>query len=56
MTPGYHLNKRHWITIALGGDLPADEIEELIADSYALVARGLPRAVRATLPDRAGWS
>jgi predicted DNA-binding protein (MmcQ/YjbR family) len=35
---GYHLNKRHWITISLGGDAPDDLVERLIEDSYALVA------------------
>ena len=22
IVPGYHLNKRHWITVTLGGDVP----------------------------------
>jgi predicted DNA-binding protein (MmcQ/YjbR family) len=35
---GYHLNKRHWITIHLGGDAPDGLVERLIEDSYALVA------------------
>ena len=36
--PGYHMNKRHWITVTLDGSLPAQLIEELIEDSYDLVA------------------
>jgi predicted DNA-binding protein (MmcQ/YjbR family) len=36
--PGYHLNKRHWITITLGGDVPDDRVRELVLDSYELVA------------------
>jgi predicted DNA-binding protein (MmcQ/YjbR family) len=36
--PGYHLNKRHWITVTLDGSLPPTMIEELIEDSYDLVA------------------
>ena len=35
--PGYHLNKRHWMTITVGGDLPDAEIRDLIEDSYDLV-------------------
>src|SRR6478609_5891159 len=35
--PGYHLNKRHWMTITVGGDLPDEQIRELIEDSYDLV-------------------
>jgi predicted DNA-binding protein (MmcQ/YjbR family) len=38
ITPGYHMNKRHWITIALDGGLPQQLIDELIEDSYDLVA------------------
>ena len=47
--PGYHLNKRHWITLELTGDLPAQLAEELLEDSYDLVLNSLPRATRARL-------
>jgi predicted DNA-binding protein (MmcQ/YjbR family) len=36
--PGYHMNKKHWNTIILDGQLPAKLIQEFINDSYALVA------------------
>jgi predicted DNA-binding protein (MmcQ/YjbR family) len=39
VTPGYHLNKRHWITITLNADLPDDTVRDLIEDSYDLVKR-----------------
>jgi predicted DNA-binding protein (MmcQ/YjbR family) len=39
--PGYHMNKRHWITVALDGDVPADLLAELATESHRLVA---PRA------------
>ena len=35
--PGYHLNKRHWLTITLGGSAPDDLVRELIDGSYDLV-------------------
>ncbi len=35
--PGYHLNKRHWNTIVLSGQLSDDEIQGLILLSYNLV-------------------
>ncbi|GAC1500665.1 MAG: MmcQ/YjbR family DNA-binding protein [Candidatus Saccharimonadales bacterium] len=35
--PGYHLNKKHWNTLILTGQLPWDEVEGLIKHSYALV-------------------
>jgi len=36
--PGYHLNKKHWITIVLTGQLSLDEVKDLIVLSYNLVA------------------
>lgn len=42
--PGYHMNKKHWISVHLpSADVP---VAELIADSYDLVVAGLPRARR----------
>lgn len=37
---GYHLNKKHWNTILLTGQLPWDEIQALILHSYILVTEG----------------
>lgn len=34
---GYHLNKKHWNTIILTGQLPWDEVQGLIRHSYNLV-------------------
>jgi predicted DNA-binding protein (MmcQ/YjbR family) len=39
--PGYHLNKKHWNTIILTGQLPWDEVQDLIRHSYNLVT-GVP--------------
>jgi len=35
--PGYHLNKKHWNTILLTGQLSWSEIQDLIRHSYELV-------------------
>lgn len=35
--PGYHLNKKHWNTIVLSGQLPWEDIQALIKHSYLLV-------------------
>ncbi len=35
--PGYHLNKKHWNTLILSGQLSWDEVQDLIRHSYALV-------------------
>jgi predicted DNA-binding protein (MmcQ/YjbR family) len=36
--PGYHLNKRHWLTVTCGGGASDELVRELIAGSYDLVA------------------
>lgn len=35
---GYHLNKKHWNTILLSGQLPWEDVQGLIRHSYDLVA------------------
>lgn len=35
--PGYHLNKKHWNTIVLTGQLGWEEIQDLIRHAYLLV-------------------
>lgn len=35
---GYHLNKKHWNTIVLSGQLSDDEVKDLIRHSYELVS------------------
>jgi predicted DNA-binding protein (MmcQ/YjbR family) len=37
---GYHLNKKHWNTILLTGQLPWEEVQALILHSYILVTEG----------------
>jgi predicted DNA-binding protein (MmcQ/YjbR family) len=43
---GYHMNKKHWITVQVDGTLPDGLVEELIEDSYDLVVDGLPARAR----------
>jgi len=47
ITPGYHLNKRHWNTLLLDGSIPEKEIIGLIDHSYELVYKTFPRRMRA---------
>jgi predicted DNA-binding protein (MmcQ/YjbR family) len=49
ITPGYHTNKRHWITIRQDDALPDAEIARLIDHAYDLVRAGLTRAAKAAL-------
>ncbi|MFE9932577.1 MmcQ/YjbR family DNA-binding protein [Streptomyces sp. NPDC005533] len=48
IAPGYHMNKRHWNTVTVGG-IPDTMLRELVEDSYDLVVAGLPRAERLRL-------
>ncbi|MEV0320481.1 MmcQ/YjbR family DNA-binding protein [Streptomyces sp. NPDC050658] len=49
IVPGWHMNKRHWNTVTVDGELPDQQVRELIEDSYDLVVAGLPRAQRLRL-------
>ena len=40
--PGYHLNKEHWNTIVIDGNIPGLILLQLIDDSYGLVIGSLP--------------
>jgi predicted DNA-binding protein (MmcQ/YjbR family) len=44
--PGYHLDKRHWVTVVLDGSIATDEVSGWVDDSYDLVVDGLPRRIR----------
>ena len=37
ITPGYHMNKKHWITLNPGEKIDAQLIEDLVTESYLLV-------------------
>jgi len=43
ITPGYHLNKRHWNTVLLDGTLSEQMVADLVEDSYDLVVSKLSR-------------
>jgi predicted DNA-binding protein (MmcQ/YjbR family) len=49
ITPGYHTNKRHWITIRQDHALPDAEVSRLIDHAYDLVRAKLPRTAKAAL-------
>ena len=48
----YHMNKKHWNMVDLDGSVPSDLVLEMIDDSYDLVVKGMPRAVRAELQNQ----
>ena len=51
ITPGYHLDKRHWNTVRVDGSVPEQLVRDMVEDSYDLVVESLPKRVREDL----GW-
>lgn len=39
--PGYHMNKKHWNTVMLQGNLSSNEIKKMIDHSYDLILNSL---------------
>ncbi len=37
VTPAYHMNKVHWNTVTLGGDVSGDELKRMVERSYDLI-------------------
>ena len=44
ITPGYHMNKKHWITLEGGGTVDEKLVKQLVTDSYRLVVDALPKS------------
>lgn len=50
--PGYHMNKKHWNTVQIEGNLPTRLLVELIDHSYDLVVNGLSKKLQAELKNK----
>lgn len=46
ISPGYHLNKKHWITLSGLASLPEGLVQRLVRHSYNCVLKKLPRSLR----------
>ena len=49
--PGFHMNKKHWNTLVLDGELPFKLVKDLINHSYTLVYDKLPKKTRLILDE-----
>ncbi len=47
--PGYHMNKKHWITVRMKEGVPGKLIRKWIDNSYDLVVSGLSRSQKVRL-------
>jgi len=54
ITPGYHMNKKHWISLSAGEGIDAELVRELVLGSYRLVVAKLPRSRRPVDPEAWG--
>lgn len=43
ITPGWHMNKKYWISVYFNQDVPDNKIKELIKQSYDIVYQSLPK-------------
>ncbi len=47
--PGYHMNKLHWNTIIIDGELSDKFIKQMIAHSYTIIFDSLPKKTKKEL-------
>ena len=50
--PGYHMNKKHWISVYFNQDISDSKILELVTKSYHLVVSGLTKNQREQLQSK----
>lgn len=46
ITPGWHMNKKYWISVYFNQDVPDDKIKELVSNSYKIVLESLTKKER----------
>lgn len=56
VSPGYHMSKKHWVSVRAGEGLTEDLVRELVVDSYRLVVEKLPRRERPVDPETFGMT
>lgn len=46
VSPGFHMNKKHWNTVYIKKDLSEEKIKSLIKHSYSLVLDKIPKYIK----------
>ena len=49
ITPGFHMNKRHWVSVKFNSDVPDALQLRLIEHSYRQAGKNLPKKIRKEL-------
>lgn len=52
IVPGYYMNKIHWSTVYLDGNIPQDVIADLVYASYQLVRSSLSKKAQQGIPEK----
>ena len=47
--PGYHMNKKHWISVRFDKDVPEETIRDLVERSYEIVVGSLSKKEKEAL-------
>ena len=50
--PGFHMNKTHWNTVFINGNLTEKQLLEMIDHSYRLIVKSLPKKTQEALPKK----
>ena len=46
IVPGYYMNKEHWNSLYLDGDVPDDDLKDMLGRSYSIVLASLSQKVQ----------
>ena len=46
IVPGYYMNKAHWSSIYLNGNVPETILKQMLDESYELIFNSLPKKIR----------
>jgi predicted DNA-binding protein (MmcQ/YjbR family) len=52
IVPGYYMNKEHWNSVYLEGDVPDDILKQMIDMSYGLILNSLPKNKQKQILDK----
>jgi predicted DNA-binding protein (MmcQ/YjbR family) len=44
--PGYYLNKTHWSSVFLNGNVPETVLKQMLDESYELIFNALPKKIQ----------
>ena len=49
ITPGWHMNKKHWISVYFHSDVPDDVFRSILREGYEIFLSSLPKKTQAAI-------